>query len=294
MNIKLPHNTVLFKNSRPAIIFFQTLFFLLVATPLLALLVWNLNSGQFFSDQSLKQIYSIVSEIKKNPRESVLLKFSDREVCLSAEIILHSFGIKNQQIKIIRIDQPPETSGQLDFLAPQKATPKKIKKLIIVLGSRALDESTPTVDLVQRVLKAIELFKATPGSLLLMTGGHTNGPISEARMLGLVAWVRGIDPQKILLEENSRTTVENARFTEELIRQLHFEEACLITRKDHLIRAHKIFQQYELFKNIQPVDSGSSLKTLIEQLEEYLKFSDNPEVRKRLKTTQKIYEKNKY
>ena len=51
---------------------------------------------------------------------------------------------------------------------------------------------------------------------------NDNEPISEAACIRNTLAARGIDPDRILLEDRSRSTEENLRFTAEIIRQQGF------------------------------------------------------------------------
>ena len=61
---------------------------------------------------------------------------------------------------------------------------------------------------------------AHPESRCVASGGQNdNEPISEAACIRNTLAARGIDPDRILLEDRSRSTEENLRFTAEIIRQ---------------------------------------------------------------------------
>ncbi len=54
-----------------------------------------------------------------------------------------------------------------------------IGTVLVVLGNEPLDDHTPTVDMIARVKKAVEFYRANPDSLLVLTGGATAGGVSE-------------------------------------------------------------------------------------------------------------------
>jgi uncharacterized SAM-binding protein YcdF (DUF218 family) len=146
-----------------------------------------------------------------------------------------------------------------------------------------LDETTPSVDMVYRVLKGIELLNAQPGSVLIMTGGKTAGPISEARMMGLMACARDVNPDRIVLEERSRTTVENAAFTAEIFGAIRMTQILVVSRQAHLEWAIPEFHKYPVFQNARGVASEISYNVIIRQMEDYLqKHPDNEMVKERL------------
>jgi hypothetical protein len=102
------------------------------------------------------------------------------------KIISNSSSIQNEKYPL-RHSPSDDLRGEVKFLEPQEL--KDItERAIIVLGDRPLDDTTPTVDMVYRVLKGVELAKKYPKAILIMSGGATKGPTPEAKMMGLIAW----------------------------------------------------------------------------------------------------------
>ena len=62
-----------------------------------------------------------------------------------------------------------------------------VEAVLIVLGNEPLDDSTPTVDMIARVNKAVEYLEEHPTSILLFSGGPTAGTNTEARMMAGLA-----------------------------------------------------------------------------------------------------------
>jgi uncharacterized SAM-binding protein YcdF (DUF218 family) len=154
--------------------------------------------------------------------------------------------------------------------------------VLIVLGNEPLDDSTPTVDMVARVRKAVEFHKQHPKSLLVFTGGKTAGSISEARMMADIAITQGVSTNSIRLEEEARSTSENARLTANLTRGLRPSRVLIVSNGDHLQWAMPIFRKVDTFKNAEPLACGVDRAERVSQMEEYLKRHDNARVRQRL------------
>ena len=197
-----------------------------------------------------------------------------------------SAGIKSAQYPIKRsINQ----GSNIAFLEPSIESLKQYKIAIIVLGSKPLDSQTPTADLVYRILKAKDMAAQYPNSVVVMTGGQTVAGISEAEMMGIIAWSRGMDTGKIVLEQNSHTTLENAQFCAKMFdKHPPLERVFLITRKDHLERASKDFRRYPVFAKAQGIDCGIARIQVIQQIQEYLKTHTSSVVEERLKQLQKL------
>ena len=91
---------------------------------------------------------------------------------------------------------------------------------VVVLGCQVSASGEPTVMLRDRIDAAYDYLSAHPEGRCVASGGQNdNEPISEAACIRNTLAARGIDPDRILLEDRSRSTEENLRFTAEIIRQ---------------------------------------------------------------------------
>ncbi len=195
-----------------------------------------------------------------------------------SQVISNSLSIQNEKYPV----RDSLSDGSVKFLEPQDLK-DNTETAIIVLGDRPLDETTPTVDMVYRVLKGVELAKKFPKAILIMSGGATKGPTPEAQMMGWIAWSRGIDPLRILLEDKSQTTGENADFTANIIGSKNIGQVFMVTEPSRLEEALAIFQKhYREFKNIQGIACDVTTALVIEQMEQFLKSHDDRVVRGRL------------
>lgn len=68
-----------------------------------------------------------------------------------------------------------------------------------------------------RVEMGVRALDRHAGSTLVLTGGRTRGPISEAAEMAAIARRLGVADDRMLLEGRSRTTWENVAFTRELV-----------------------------------------------------------------------------
>ncbi len=198
-----------------------------------------------------------------------------------AQIISNSSGIQNEKYPL-RDPLSDESIEAVKFLEPSELK-DNTETVIVVLGDRSLDETTPTVDMVYRVLKGAELAKKFPKAILIMSGGATKGPTPEARMMGLIAWSRGMDPLRIILEDKSQTTGENADNTANIFGSKNIRQVFIITEPSRLKEAVAIFQKHDKeFKNIQGIGCDVTRALIIEQMEQFLKTHDDRVVRGRL------------
>lgn len=90
----------------------------------------------------------------------------------------------------------------------------------------------------ERPMRAAELFKAGAAPLIICSG------VGDAKISQAVLLQAGVPAANILLEGESRTTKENAKFTIALLRARHLTNAIIVTSWFHSRRARACFQHY--------------------------------------------------
>jgi uncharacterized SAM-binding protein YcdF (DUF218 family) len=134
---------------------------------------------------------------------------------------------------------------------------------IIVLGGAINPERSAGRGMVsindsaERVTEIAALARRFPQARIVFTGGSANllvaGPPESAFMLDLLESF-GVPRTRVVLEERSRNTVENARFTKSLIEPKPGERWLLVTSAIHMPRAIGAFRQAGLPVEAYPVD----------------------------------------
>ncbi|OTN87586.1 hypothetical protein A5819_000032 [Enterococcus sp. 7E2_DIV0204] len=124
--------------------------------------------------------------------------------------------------------------------------PKYEQDFIIVLGSGLIDGKTVPPLLGKRIEKAIQFYQAQSNATLnppkiLMSGGKGDDEhIAESIAMKQYAIEKGIPEEAILVETNSKNTLENMRFSKEIMEQdfggTGFQ-AIFTTNNFHLFRA---------------------------------------------------------
>lgn len=99
----------------------------------------------------------------------------------------------------------------------QKFPIKRKVDYIIVLGSGIRSEEVPPL-LKSRLDKGIEYYRKNLESRFVVSGGQgADEPVSEAYAMGKYLRSQGIPENRIILEDQSRTTLENMKFSKEKI-----------------------------------------------------------------------------
>lgn len=114
--------------------------------------------------------------------------------------------------------------------------------VIIVLGSGLRRDNSPGDALWRRGRKAAQLYTDGYAPFILCTGGTTPGySRSEAQGCRQVLTELGVPELVIVLEENSRSTEENALNAHEIMEERGWKDAVLVTDSFHMLRANWIF-----------------------------------------------------
>jgi len=115
---------------------------------------------------------------------------------------------------------------------------------VIVLGAQ-VHADKPSVVLKYRLDEAILYLNENPETVCIVAGGQgKNEPYSEAYGMAQYLMQNGIDKDRILLEDQSKTTEENLRFSRKFLPE--DAEVGIITNDFHMFRALQIAQKQGL------------------------------------------------
>ena len=133
---------------------------------------------------------------------------------------------------------------------------------IIVLGGAVeagLSEARDQVvvnDAGERPIYLADLARRFPGARLVFSGGSgfIGGGVAEADVISRQADVIGVPRTRLILENRSRNTYENAAFTAALVQPKPGERWLLVTSAWHMPRAIGCFRQAGFAVDAFPVD----------------------------------------
>ncbi len=112
--------------------------------------------------------------------------------------------------------------------------------VLIVLGA-GVDGTVPSVSLSDRLHAALDYLERYPDARCVVTGGRGFGEeITEARCMADWLCGRGMDPDRILLEEQATDTFENLRFSFALLGEEFDGSVAVLTSDYHVMRARWI------------------------------------------------------
>ncbi len=114
---------------------------------------------------------------------------------------------------------------------------------IVVAGCRVMPDGRPSPALARRVLLAVQLFQEGRAPRMVFTGGKGEPPPprSEAEAAADLAREHGVPAEAIVLEDQSRTTWQNAQFT---ARRIEAERICVVSDSTHVFRCRRMFGRF--------------------------------------------------
>lgn len=127
---------------------------------------------------------------------------------------------------------------------------------LIVLGAR-VDHTRITCSLRLRLERAYEYAVQQHDVMIVVSGGQGRGEdISEARAMADYLIDRGIEPERVILEEHSASTRENLRFTARMLPDVKEKKTGLVTNSFHIYRSCLIGKR-EGYRRLFPVPAKS-------------------------------------
>lgn len=109
-----------------------------------------------------------------------------------------------------------------------------------------------------RMTKAVEIARAHPEAKIVFTGGSANlvSPVTDTEADGarLLFLALGLPESRLVFEDKSRNTIENAAFTRRLVDPKPGERWLLLTSAWHMPRAMGVFRQAGFDVEAFPVD----------------------------------------
>ena len=121
------------------------------------------------------------------------------------------------------------------------------QQTVIILGCAVVGKS-PSWMLSYRIDSAYKYLEAHPDSVAVLSGGQGNKEdISEAQCMFNVLTDKGIDPDRLYLEDKSTNTFENISFSKKIIDENNLStDVAIATSSFHLKRATIIAEKQEL------------------------------------------------
>lgn len=119
------------------------------------------------------------------------------------------------------------------YLSPQDSL-AKVEAIVVVSGG----------DTDARITEGVRLYQQKWAPKLVFSGAAAEGDVSNALAMKRIAVVSGVPTEDIIIEENSKTTAENADFTAKIIQDNGIKSIILVTSPYHQRRAYTQFRSF--------------------------------------------------
>lgn len=158
----------------------------------------------------------VISRVKRKPK---LLRIA---AAAAAVIVLQFLAV----IGLIFLNGVSDEETETDYL--------------IILGA-GLEGETPSVQLLERLRTGSGYLKRHPDTIVIVTGGQGRGEdITEAEAMRRYLVRDGIGEERIILEPKATSTMENFRYSRQLIEGMtggKAAEITFVTNKYHIFRS---------------------------------------------------------
>lgn len=145
------------------------------------------------------------------------------------------------------------------FPIVEEAREGRIDGIVVLGGAVGINRGLVTFnDAASRMTTAIALARRHPGARLVFSGGDAGffdrDRETEAEAAGRLFRMTGLDMSRVVLEDRSRNTRENATYTKSLIEIRPGERWVLVTSAFHMPRSIACFRAVGLDLEAYPVD----------------------------------------
>ncbi|NOY79683.1 MAG: YdcF family protein [Kiritimatiellaeota bacterium] len=131
----------------------------------------------------------------------------------------------------------PAPSGGLDTPAP--------RSVVLVLGGGVTDSGFPSSETLDRLERALEVWRRLPTAWFLLAEGGIGKYGTEERVRAYLERC-GLPKDRILLETKSLTTQQNIKFCLPILRRHQISQIILVTNLRHMVRGRLVCRRYGL------------------------------------------------
>jgi uncharacterized SAM-binding protein YcdF (DUF218 family) len=117
---------------------------------------------------------------------------------------------------------------------------------IIVLGTPANLDGTPSPEQRERTLEGIREFKAGIAPHLIFTGAAAHNQFVEAHTMATLALAQGVPPDAIIEEGQAQNTVQNIFYSQRIMAAQGWTSAEVVSSPSHLPRTALILKHFSM------------------------------------------------
>jgi uncharacterized SAM-binding protein YcdF (DUF218 family) len=117
---------------------------------------------------------------------------------------------------------------------------------IIVLGTPANADGTPSPEQRERTLEGVREFKAGVAPHLILTGGPAHNKFVEAHVMAELAVAQGVPPSAVIEEDQAQNTVQNIFYSSRIMAAHQWTSAEVVSSPSHLPRTALILEHFPI------------------------------------------------
>ena len=189
--------------------------------------------------------YDGIVKLDKNNFEARILKAMYAKVSDKTEMY-------DQTIKVLKDKFPNKTEAYLkkfenaerntNLVLNYVESPKE-KDFIVTLGYALNSDGTMHETLIKRLDQTYLAAIANPDAKIIVSGGVQKSGVTESYLMKKWLIEKGIDANRIIPEDKSKDTVDNALNSVEILKVNNAKNIILITSASHIRRAKTIFEE---------------------------------------------------
>ncbi|MCR5138498.1 MAG: YdcF family protein [Oscillospiraceae bacterium] len=159
--------------------------------------------------------------------------------------------------KIMNLWMSPELGQPLHYDVLPDGLPDTDELAIVVLGFQLNPDGTMKDELIERLNVALASAEKYPNAYIVCTGGGTAAENEDASESGEMAkWLiaNGIDKKRVIVEDNSITTAQNALFTYDILTSLYpsVRKLAIISSDYHIATGELLFKAEAILRANAP------------------------------------------
>ena len=212
------------------------------------------DSSQTSSDP--KRVEKIVEEMAVD-YGSYGSEAKDKIDTLLGELSVCDASAGKRWKNIMDIWTSDDLGKQLNYDVLPDGLPDTDELCIVVLGFQLNPDGTMKDELVQRLTVALNSAKKYPKAYIACTGGGTASENESASEAGEMAkWLeqQGIDKKRIITEDNSMTTAQNAIFTYDILTSKYtsVKKLAIVSSDYHIATGELLFRAESILRASAP------------------------------------------
>lgn len=159
--------------------------------------------------------------------------------------------------EIMDLWMSPALGTPLNYDVLPDGLPETDELCIVVLGFQLNPDGTMKEELIARLTVALSSAKKYPNAYIVCTGGGTaaeNASASEAGEMAKWLAAHGVENERIIVEDNSITTAQNAIFTYDILTSLYpsVKKLAIVSSDYHIATGELLFKAESILRANAP------------------------------------------